>query len=64
VHRQYNAQSGQAIAAHIERSLPAVEKNSLDLYEGRISWGDFNKRKKESATQSEAEGQKVARAGT
>jgi hypothetical protein len=45
--RQGNA-ADKAYVRYVEQTLnPAGTKNRLDLFEGKITWGDYNKRRKE-----------------
>ena len=45
IHRQYNPKSGEAIAVLIEKGVGESKNLALELYNGRISWGDYNKRR-------------------
>lgn len=38
-----------------DRTYSKLEKNSLDLYEGKVSWGEYNKAKKELSSSSNEE---------
>lgn len=40
---------GREISLLVERSADKTEKNALDLYERRITWGEFNRERKEIA---------------
>ena len=42
-----NAQAKQLASYNEIVVQPAVQKNRLDLFEGKISWGDYNRRRKE-----------------
>jgi hypothetical protein len=61
-HRQYNLQTGNELAMYLERSKVQSDKISLDFYEGRITRGEYNKRRLDLATQIDEEGLKIARA--
>jgi hypothetical protein len=45
--RTYGGPKGTDLALARERAEALSEKNAIALYEGRISWGDYNKRRKE-----------------
>ncbi len=46
--RQYgSAKDKQIILYYDTVSTPASQKNRLDLYDGKITWGDYNRRRKE-----------------
>ena len=60
-HRQYNPQSGNALAANIEKSKIAADKIALDFYEGRITRGEYNKRRLDFYAQANADAQRIIR---
>jgi hypothetical protein len=46
--RQFGSQKDKALADYVETvQNPNLEKNRLDLFDGKITWGDFNRRRKE-----------------
>lgn len=45
--RSYGGQKGGAKASVIDATYEIEEKNFLNLYTGKITWGDFNSRRKE-----------------
>jgi hypothetical protein len=53
--RQLGSQKDKAYADYVETvQNPSLEKNRLDLFDGKITWGDFNRRRKEIADTSAA----------
>ena len=39
--------------------IPAATKNRLDVYEGKITWGDYNKRRQEINRALESERKRI-----
>jgi len=62
IHRQFNQQTGNALAENIEQGTKAGDKIAFDLFEGRITWGEYNKRRRDVYDQFTAESKKLARA--
>jgi len=48
INRQYKFKSGEAVASLIEKGLVDSKKLASDFSNGRISWGEFNKRRKDA----------------
>jgi hypothetical protein len=46
--RNFNGEKGHLVANALENNLKDSEKNLFELYSGNISWGDFNRLRKES----------------
>lgn len=57
--RTYGGEKGAQIALIFNRSGPLHEKNATELYEGAITWGEYNKRRKEIAVNAVEEIHKV-----
>jgi hypothetical protein len=55
VHRQYNEKHGNALAANIEQSIAAADRVRQEYFEGRITRGEYNKRRRDIAVESDAE---------
>lgn len=47
IHREYNLQRGNPIAQVIEKASMAGDALALELYNGKITWGEFNNRRRE-----------------
>jgi hypothetical protein len=62
VHRQHNPRNGNALALSLENSRVSFDKIALDLYEGRITRGEYNKRRLELFNKHNDEFQKIMRA--
>ena len=45
--RQYGGQKGASVATLREKSDEEVDANILELYTGRISWGEYNRHRKD-----------------
>jgi len=60
-HRQYNEKQGNALAANIERSLLTADKIRREYLEGRITRGEYNKRRRDLAIESDAEAMRIVR---
>jgi len=43
--RKYGGAAGVKQAALYEATIPAQNENNLALYNGRITWGEYNKRR-------------------
>ena len=61
--RQYNPQTGNALAENIAKGTVMGDKIALDFYEGRITRGEYNKRQLDAIAQIRADAQKIARGG-
>jgi hypothetical protein len=46
-YRAYGGRQGEDGALILERAAKLFERNANDLYEGTISWGEYNKRRQE-----------------
>lgn len=55
VHRQYNAKFADAIAATFENGDVAYDRNAQEFIEGRITRGEYNRRRRDIALQADAE---------
>ena len=55
VHRQYNPNSGNSVAEIIEKGTISGDALALELYNGRIPWGEFNKRRREMLIKAQDE---------
>jgi hypothetical protein len=62
--RQYNPQTGYALAENIAKGTATGEKIALEFYEGRITRGEFNKRRKEAVLQYQAQAEKIVHGGS
>lgn len=60
--RDYGGSKGADLALARERAESLYEKNGLALYEEAISWGDYNKRRKEIADALREEFNQIAKA--
>jgi hypothetical protein len=60
IHRQYNAQTGDGAASLIKKTDEASAQLGQQLYDGRISWGEYNKKRTELTVQAEQDGQALA----
>lgn len=60
-HRQYNEKSGSAIAANIEQLMVASKRNRQEYIEGRITRGEYNKRRRDITVESDAEALRIVR---
>jgi hypothetical protein len=60
IHRQYNAQTGDNAASLIKKTDEASAQLGQQLYDGRISWGEYNKKRIELTVQAEQDGQALA----
>jgi hypothetical protein len=60
--RSYGGSKGADLASARERADSLFDKNGLELYEGAVSWGDYNKRRKEIADALRDEFSRIARA--
>ena len=49
--RQYGGQKGNAIASLLEKIDGQSDANDLDLYSGKITWGEYNRRRKDQSVQ-------------
>lgn len=45
--KEFGGNNGNKLAAIYESLKPQSEKNTLDLYNGKITWGEYNRRRKE-----------------
>jgi hypothetical protein len=55
IHREYNRQTGDAVASLTKNNEEASTKLAAQLYDGRISWGQYNKGRIEVGLQMEQE---------
>jgi hypothetical protein len=55
-HQQYNRQTGDNVASLIKKNEEASTKFAEQLYDGRISWGEYNKGRMELGLRTEQEG--------
>ena len=55
IDRQYVGKAGDAIASGIEKATSATSELASRLYDGRISWGEFNKGRIDIVVQTEVE---------
>jgi hypothetical protein len=62
VHRQHNPRNGNALALSLENGRVSFEKIALDLYLGRITRGEYNKRRLEFFNKQNDEFQKIMHA--
>lgn len=46
-YRSYGGSKGADVALAVERAETLLERSALELYAGTITWGDYNKRRKE-----------------
>lgn len=49
--RQFGGETGRRNAAKADSFQPQVDQNNLDLYNGQITWGTYNKRRREIFSQ-------------
>ena len=61
VHRQYNEKQGNALATNIERSTPLSDRVRQEYLEGRITRGEYNKRRRDLAIESDTEAMRIVR---
>jgi hypothetical protein len=54
-HRQHNEKFGSALATNIERAMASSNIVRQEYLEGRITRGEYNKRRRDIAVQSDAE---------
>lgn len=52
-HRQYSPQNGNRLAEALEKLNVAGDQLALELYNGKITWGEFNKRRLELGTKAQ-----------
>ncbi len=50
-YRQYGGQKGNETASLLEKTDGQSDANQLDLYSGKITWGEYNRRRKDSNVQ-------------
>jgi hypothetical protein len=55
IDRQYVGKTGDAIASGIEKATSGTSQLASQLYDGRISWGEFNKGRIDIVNRTEAE---------
>jgi hypothetical protein len=55
IHREYNRQTGDAVASLVKNNEEASTKLAAQLYDGRISWGQYNNGRIEIGLQMEQE---------
>ena len=61
VHRQYNEKQGNALAANIQQAMTGSDRIRQEYLDGRITRGEFNKRRRDIAIESDAEGIRILR---
>jgi len=52
--RQYGGAVGRKRAVAIDAFAPRIQQNNLDLYEGRTTWGEYNKRRQQIYRETQA----------
>jgi hypothetical protein len=62
-HRQYNEKHGNAFVAIIEQTQASVDRVRQDYLEGRITRGEYNKRRRDIAIDHDAEALRIVRGG-
>ena len=55
INRQYKFKHGEAVASLIEKGLIDSKKFASDFSNGRISWGEYNKRRKNAYTRDQVD---------
>jgi hypothetical protein len=60
-HRQYNEKNGNALAMNIERALASNDVVRQEYLAGRITRGEYNKRRRDIAVESDAEAIRIIR---
>jgi hypothetical protein len=60
-HRQYNEKYGNAFATNIEQAMTASHKIQQEYLEGRITRGEYIKRRRDIAIESDAEAIRIVR---
>jgi hypothetical protein len=58
-HQQYNRQTGDNVASLIKKNEEASTKLAEQLYDGRMSWGEYNKGRMELGLRTEQEGKNL-----
>jgi hypothetical protein len=54
--RQYDLRNGNSLALIRERGATELDKVALEFYEGRITRGEYNKKRREIAQQTDQQG--------
>ena len=52
--RQFGGENGRRLVSRADSFQPQTDQNNLDLYNGQITWGTYNKRRKEIFAQMTA----------
>ena len=60
-HREYNEKNGAALAANIEQSLTVADRVRQEYLDGRITRGEYIKRRRDIAVESDAEAIRIIR---
>ena len=60
-HRQYNEKHGDGLATNIEQAMASSNIVRQEYLEGRITRGEYNKRRRDIAAQSDAEAIRIIR---
>ena len=61
MHRQYNEKHGNALATNIEQTIAASDRVRQEYIEGRITRGEYNKRRRDIAVEGDAEAIRIIR---
>ena len=59
--RQYNEKNGNALATNMEQAMAALNRIRQEYLEGRITRGEYNKRRRDIAIESDAEAIRIVR---
>lgn len=60
-HRQYNEKYGNALATNIEQATTSSDRVRQEYLEGRLTRGEYNKRRRDLAIQSETDAIRIVR---
>jgi hypothetical protein len=60
-HRQHNEKYGNALATNIEQAISTSDRVRQEYIEGRITRGEYNKRRRDIALESDAEAIRIVR---
>ncbi|MEJ8825615.1 hypothetical protein WKW80_26910 [Variovorax humicola] len=63
VYRQYGGPKGAQFAALMDQTLARNDKNSLELYTGKINWGEYNVQRKADFQLGQQEWERVRAGG-
>jgi hypothetical protein len=61
VHRQYNEKHGNALATNIEQGMTGSDRVRQEYLDGRITRGEYNKRRRDIAVEMDAEAIRIIR---